>query len=158
MVKLSTVTEANALFASDSSKNAGLVCVFSGATGGIGEATIEKLAVMLPGATFYVLGRSAARFTTQRAKLESLNPSLKLVFLEAEVSLIADIDVASKRIIEAEQKVDYLFMSQGCFPVTVPQCMYYLLPPCHFLQLTEIQIPKKASTIASPFSTTPASA
>lgn len=122
MVKLSTITEANARFATNAVNNVGLVCVFAGATSGIGAATIERLAVMLPNATFYVLGRSASRFAGQRAMLESLNSSLKLVFLEAEVSLIADVDAASQKIITAEQRIDYLYMSQACFPINVPQC------------------------------------
>lgn len=123
MVKFSNVIQANESFARDHTDNTGVVCVFSGATGGIGEGTLERMAVILQGATFYVMGRSAARFAAQRAKLESLNPCIKLVFLEVQVSLIGDIDSASQKIIEAEQKVDYLCMSQACFPVNVPQCM-----------------------------------
>lgn len=123
MVQLSHVTQANESFARDQADNAGVVCVFSGATGGIGEGTLEKMVVMFQGATFYVLGRSAERFTTQRAKLESLNPSLKLVFLETQVSLIADIDAATQKILAVEKKVDYLYMSQACFPVNAPRCM-----------------------------------
>ncbi|KUJ21579.1 uncharacterized protein LY89DRAFT_681043 [Mollisia scopiformis] len=121
MLKFSAVTGANSRFASDNSQNTGLVCVFAGATGGIGAGTIERLVVMLQSATFYVLGRSASRFAAQRSKLESLNPSLKIVFLEAELSLIADIDAVSKKILDAEKRVDILYMSQACFPINVPQ-------------------------------------
>jgi len=96
MVKSLTITQANARFASDSAHNAGLVCIFAGATSGTGAGAIERMAIMLKAPTFYVLGRSVARFTSQRAKLENLNPSLKLVFLEAEVSLISGIDAVSK--------------------------------------------------------------
>jgi NAD(P)-dependent dehydrogenase (short-subunit alcohol dehydrogenase family) len=126
MVKLSTITEVNAGFARDHSKNEGLVCVFSGATGGIGAGTIEQMATILQGATFYVLGRSAVAFAIQRAKLESLNPTLKLVFLETQLSLIVDVDAACKKIAAAEQKVDCLYMSQACFPINVPQCKHLL--------------------------------
>lgn len=126
MVKFLTITEANARFASDSAHNVGLVCIFAGATSGTGAGAIERMAVMMQAPTFYVLGRSAARFASQRAKLESLNPSLKLVFLEVEVSLISDIDAVSKQITAAERKVDYLYMSQGCIPLNVPHCMYLL--------------------------------
>jgi NAD(P)-dependent dehydrogenase (short-subunit alcohol dehydrogenase family) len=122
MVKFTTITKSNARFANNNSQNAGLVCVFAGATSGIGAGTIERMAVMVQSATFYVLGRSITRFASQRAKLESLNSNLKLVFLEAEISLISDIDAASKKIVDVESKVDYLYMSQGCFPINVPQC------------------------------------
>jgi len=59
--------------------------------------------------TFYVLGRSEARFASQRAKLESLNPSCKLIFKQAEFSLLANIDAVCKQI--HEERVDILFMS-----------------------------------------------
>jgi NADP-dependent 3-hydroxy acid dehydrogenase YdfG len=126
MVKLSTITEANSSFARDHPKNGGLVCVFSGATGGIGAGTIEQMAKILQGATFYVLGRSAATFASQRAKLESLNPTLKLVFLETQLSLVSDVDAACKKISAVEQKVDCLYMSQASFPINVPRCKHLL--------------------------------
>lgn len=67
---------------------------------------------MLHAPTFYVLGRSAARFASQHAKLESLNPSCKVVFLEAEVSLLSNVDSVCNQITAAEQKVDYLYMTE----------------------------------------------
>jgi NAD(P)H-hydrate repair Nnr-like enzyme with NAD(P)H-hydrate dehydratase domain len=70
MVKFLTITQANERFASDSKHNTGLVCVFAGATSGTGAGTIERMATMMQAPTFYVLGRSAARFASQRAKLE----------------------------------------------------------------------------------------
>jgi NAD(P)-dependent dehydrogenase (short-subunit alcohol dehydrogenase family) len=123
MVKLSAITETNARFASGKSNNESLVCVFVGATSGTGSGTIEKLATMLEAPTFYVLGRSAARFAGQRAKLERLNSNLKLEFIETDVTLISGIDAACENIMAAEKRVDYLYMSQGCIPLSVPQCM-----------------------------------
>jgi len=100
------------------------VCVFAGATGGIGASTLEKMATMLHAPTFHVIGRSAERFAIQQAKLETLNPTCKVVFLEAEVSLISDVDAACKQITAAEKKVDYLFMSPGMLPFNGAQCMW----------------------------------
>ncbi|KAG0645095.1 Oxidoreductase andH [Hyphodiscus hymeniophilus] len=57
---------------------------------------------MVQYSTFYILGRS-------------------LVFLETEVSLIIFIDAACKNIVDVESKIDFLCMSQGCFPINVPQ-------------------------------------
>jgi NADP-dependent 3-hydroxy acid dehydrogenase YdfG len=124
MVKLSTITATNTRFASRKANTEGLVCVFAGATSGIGVGAIETLATMLESPTFYVLGRSAARFADQQRKLERLNPSLKLVFLETDVTLISSIDAACEKIVAAEKRVDYLYMSQGCIPLSVPQCMF----------------------------------
>ncbi|KAF4219099.1 hypothetical protein CNMCM8980_010048 [Aspergillus fumigatiaffinis] len=119
MVKATAIRECNARFASE--HHAGLVCVFAGATSGIGASTLERMAVMLHAPTFYVLGRSAARFASQHAKLESLNPSCKVVFLEAEVSLLSNVDSVCKQITAAEQKVDCLYMSPGLIPLNGPQ-------------------------------------
>lgn len=123
MVRLATIVESNRLFAKENAEHGErLVCVFAGATSNTGAATVEQLAPLLPASIFYILGRSASRFQIQRAKLESLNRRLKIVFLETDVSLISSIDAACERIAAAESKVDYLYMSQGCIPLTVPQC------------------------------------
>jgi hypothetical protein len=156
MVKFSTITQANARFAATNAENAGLVLVFSGATSGIGAGILENMATMFHSSTFYILGRSSTKFVPQRAKLERLNASLKLVFLEAEVSLIRDIDAASKKIKEAETKVDYLCMSQGCFPVHVPNCTLFLPLSFPLTNHSPKQIRKKASIFSFPSNTTPA--
>ena len=121
MVKATTVRQYNNF---DGEQDVGLVCVFAGATSGIGASTLEKMVQKLQKSTFYVLGRSAPRFANQRAKLESLSPSCKIVFIEAEVSLLSDVDAACKQITTAEQKVDYLYMSPGLIPLNGPQCTY----------------------------------
>jgi short-subunit dehydrogenase len=123
MVKFSTITQSNARFAANNAENTGLVLVFFGATSGIGSGILENIAVMIHSSTICILGRSTSKFEPQREKIEKLNPSLKLVFLKAEVSLIGDIDTVCKTIKEAETKVDYLCMSQGCFSNGVPNCM-----------------------------------
>ena len=119
MVKATTIRQYND---SDKGRNVGLVCVFAGATSGIGASTLEKMVQKLQESTFYVLGRSEPRFANQRVKLESLNPSCKLVFIQAEVSLLSDIDAACKQITFSEQKVDCLYMSPGLIPLNGPQC------------------------------------
>lgn len=120
MVKIATIERENSSFASE--EHAGYVCVFAGATSGIGASTIETLAVMLHEPTFYVLGRSAAQFEKHSARLQSLNSGMKVVFVEADVSLLAEVDEACKRISASEKKVDVLFMSQGYYPLNGAQC------------------------------------
>ena len=119
MVKTTVIRQCNARFTRDN--HLGFVCVFAGGTSGIGASTLEMMALMLHAPTFYVLGRSATRFESQRANLENLNPSCKIVFLEAEVSLLSDVDAVCKRIAAVEQKVDCLYMSPGLFPLNGPQ-------------------------------------
>ena len=103
-------------------QDVGLVCVFVGATSGIGASTLETTVQKLQKSTFYVLGRSASRFTNQRVKLQSLNPSCKIIFIQAEISLLSAVDGACKQIAASEQKVDYLYMSPGLIPLNGPQC------------------------------------
>lgn len=79
---------------------------------------------MLHKSTFYILGRSATRFSPQLSKLKSINPTCQFVFVEAEISLISEVDVACKRIAAAEQRVDYLYMSAGLLPLNGAECMF----------------------------------
>ena len=130
MVKFNTILQANAAFAKDNSQNTDLVCVFAGATSGSGAGTIERMAAMLQGSTFYVLGRSASRFAVQRKTLETLNSTLRIEFVETDVSLLSGIDLASERILAAEKKVDILYMSQGTYPLSAP---IRIAPSSHFL-------------------------
>ena len=122
MVSTSATLEHNARFASE--RHTGLVCVFTGGTSGIGAGTLEKMVQQLQSSTFYVLGRSAERFARHRTKLESLNPSNKIVFLHAEVSLVSNIDAVCKQIAAVEQKVDYVYMSAGLVPLNGAECTY----------------------------------
>ena len=103
-------------------QDVGLVCVFVGATSGIGAGTLETMVQKLQESTFYVLGRSASRFAKQRARLESLSPSCKIVFIQAEVSLLSAVDAACEQIATSEERVDYLYMSPGLIPLNGPQC------------------------------------
>ena len=129
MVNITSIRQRNRQFATE--RHEGPVCVFVGATSGIGAGTLERMVQMLHTPTIYVIGRSRSRSADQLRKLEALNPKCKLVFLEVEVSLLSDVDLACKRITAVEQKVDYLFMSQGFFPLIGPQCMCSLLHLFH---------------------------
>ncbi|KAM0802944.1 hypothetical protein BDR22DRAFT_929586 [Usnea florida] len=119
MVKAAAVRQ---YIAFNKEQDVGLVCVFVGATSGIGANTLKTMVHKLQKSTFYVLGRSASRFANQCAKLNSLNPSCKIVFIQAEVSLLSAVDAACKQITASEQKLDYLYMSPGLIPLNGPQC------------------------------------
>ncbi|KAI0403325.1 hypothetical protein F4802DRAFT_571724 [Xylaria palmicola] len=110
------VRASNAQFAS--SGRTGAVCVFAGATSGIGARTLERMLSMFEEATFYITGRSPERFAEQLKVLEARkNPKCTIVFIETDVSLISGIDKASEVILAAESHVDYLCMSMGGVPV-----------------------------------------
>jgi NADP-dependent 3-hydroxy acid dehydrogenase YdfG len=123
MVKLTTVQQHNAHFAKE--QHEGVVSVFAGATRGIGTSTLERMATMLHKSTFYILGRSAKRFQSQLEKLKNSNSSCNFVFIEADVSLLSNVDAACKPITSCEKKVDYLYMSAGLVPLNGPECTEY---------------------------------
>ncbi|KAF2110961.1 hypothetical protein BDV96DRAFT_650565 [Lophiotrema nucula] len=118
MVALSTVVDFNASFAEED--HAGSVCVFAGATAGIGLATLKRMATMLHSSSFYILGRSLPKFQHHIDDLKSVGPSNRYIFIEAQVSLISSIDAACTRIAAVESKVDYLLMSPGGVPWSGP--------------------------------------
>ena len=120
MVKLATVKASNDCFAGE--QHEGRVCVFAGATSGIGFSTLQKLVTMLRASIFYVLGRSEEEFLDQLKKLRALSPTSKVVFVNTQVSLISHIDAACKQIVAAESKVDYLCMSPGGMPFQGAVC------------------------------------
>lgn len=125
MVQISMTRERNALFAKEN--HTGAICVFVGATAGIGYATLERMVQMFEDSTFYVLGRSAAKFESQQPALQRLAPSKKIVFVQSEVSLISGVDDACKQIASKEKKVDYLYMSAGKVPFEGASCMLSII-------------------------------
>jgi hypothetical protein len=53
MVDITAVRQSNARYAS--AEHSGLVCVFAGATSGIGHATLQVMATLPKNSTFYLL-------------------------------------------------------------------------------------------------------
>ncbi|KAK4500554.1 hypothetical protein PRZ48_008743 [Zasmidium cellare] len=115
MVALAAVRAQNASFAAQ--KHANDVCVFVGATNGIGESTLKAMLTLLATPTVYVVGRSASRWQTQHEQLRQLNTQAKFNFVEAEISTIRGVDEACKQIKTTANKIDYLCMSAGYFPI-----------------------------------------
>lgn len=122
MVDITVVRQSNAQYTSP--KRSGLVCVFAGATGGIGHATLQVMSILLRNSTFYLLGRSRSSHERKLNYLKNTAPSCKLIFIETQVALISEIDDACKQIVAAEEKVDYLCMSPGGIPFQGAVCKY----------------------------------
>jgi NAD(P)-dependent dehydrogenase (short-subunit alcohol dehydrogenase family) len=121
MVRTGTVQTANRALASADDAS-GLVCVFVGATSGIGLSTVTALLSITRHSTFYIVGRSEKGFAPQMRCWGAMNKSCRLVFLEAQVSLLSEVDVACAKVTEAEERVDVLYMSPGYLPVGPRQC------------------------------------
>lgn len=114
MVDTTEVRESNAAFAKE--QHSRLVCVFAGATAGIGRATLERLATMIYVSTFYILGRNREHHAAWLGQLRATSPTNKSVYVDAQISLISNIDTACNQILAAETKVDILCMSPGGMP------------------------------------------
>ncbi|KAF2143543.1 uncharacterized protein K452DRAFT_357212 [Aplosporella prunicola CBS 121167] len=100
---------------------AGLVGVFVGATRGIGLKTLSELVKGLEAPRFYVVGRSRAKFAAELEKLQTLNPGATVRFIEAQVSLLRDVDAVCEEVKKEEGHLDLLVMSQGALPTGVPK-------------------------------------
>ncbi|KAM7215917.1 hypothetical protein V8F06_008675 [Rhypophila decipiens] len=114
MTKTDVITSSNERFARE--RHEGLVCVFMGGTSGIGLATLRRLLTMVQSSTFYVLGRNPARYANDIDQLRKLAPTCRIIFIEAEASLISSVDAACDQIKSAEKKVDLVCMSPGGMP------------------------------------------
>jgi NAD(P)-dependent dehydrogenase (short-subunit alcohol dehydrogenase family) len=91
------------------------VAVFVGGTSGIGKITIQALVSTGASTRIYLVGRksSAERMHTFIEELHAINSKAEVVWVEAEVSLLAE----SKRVCEfiksKESRVDLLFLTAG---------------------------------------------
>lgn len=99
-----------------------MVAVFVGETGGIGAAAPEAFVINAASTSVYVIARSEAHFSQQRLRLEHLNPNARIVFIQAEVTLLHDVDAACREIGRCETMVDVLYMSAGLLAFGGPDC------------------------------------
>ena len=119
MVGATAITKSD--IAHEQEKHSGLMSVFTGATAGIGRATLERLDTMLHSSTFYILGRSKQRHAPWLEHLIVTSSNSKFIYIEAQVSLISDIDTACNKTLSTERNVDILCMSPGGVPVAGPK-------------------------------------
>lgn len=87
--------------------------LFVGATSGIGLGAVEALLAHNKGSTVFVVGRSESRFAATLARLRDLDPSAGLTFLEAQVSLLHDVDRVCAIVAEQIDTLEILWLSQG---------------------------------------------
>jgi NAD(P)-dependent dehydrogenase (short-subunit alcohol dehydrogenase family) len=113
MVVISQIRLSNAQF----STSARLVAVFAGGTSGIGNITLGELARLRISMRAYVVGRKAseARFKTFVDELD-LAPNVEFVWVEGEISLLAEVKRVCEYIRSVEDHVDLLFMTTGYAP------------------------------------------
>ncbi|KAL8656878.1 MAG: hypothetical protein Q9226_002488 [Calogaya cf. arnoldii] len=92
--------------------------VFTGATQGIGLATLRQLALHTVTPTCYIVGRSEANTKEIIDELKGINGKGTYIFVKGEVALLESVDEVCKQIKEmvggnGNKGIDMLFMSQG---------------------------------------------
>ncbi|RMZ08623.1 hypothetical protein D0862_03892 [Hortaea werneckii] len=112
MVAISEVKSANATL--DKSPQE-LTAVFTGATNGIGLATLRAFAKHISSPRAIIIGRSQTKFANELDNLRTINPKGTYTFLETDISLIQNIDQICQTIQTHLNgtKIDLLLMSQG---------------------------------------------
>lgn len=127
MVRLETIRESNA----KAKQLKGIVAVFVGGTGGIGENTARELFTRTTAPKAYIIGRSSssALFPTETLltvrhrdetkgntivnQLKELNPDGEAYFLQKDISLLRNVDELCEEILKREPKINCLFLTAG---------------------------------------------
>lgn len=118
MVAYKNIQASNALI---NDANAPRVAVFVGGTSGIGKLALRALVATGTSVRIYLVGRpsSEERSRTFIQELQSLDPSAKVIWVEAEVSLLAEGKKACEVIKAKESRIDLLFLTTGYSPFGV---------------------------------------
>jgi NADP-dependent 3-hydroxy acid dehydrogenase YdfG len=129
MVRLSDIRKSNADYAAQGHHS--LVCVFAGATAGIGTATLRELVGLVHSSTFYILGRDPHRYQHKLDELKQINPTNTIIFVDAQISLISSVDKACALIRSSADRVDMICVSPGGMPFRGAVCAYPTPTPLH---------------------------
>ena len=87
--------------------------VFVGATSGIGLAAVEALLKSSKGSTVFIVGRSKLKFAETRSRLQQIDSKAKITFLEAQISLLSEVERVCATISRQVTSLDSLWLSQG---------------------------------------------
>ncbi|KAL1600478.1 hypothetical protein SLS60_006864 [Paraconiothyrium brasiliense] len=103
--------------------NAPRVAVFVGGTSGIGKLTVRALVTTGTSLRIYLIGRpsSEARTRIFIQELQNVNANAEVLWVEAEVSLLAEAKKACELIKSKESHIDLLFLTTGYAPFGVRQ-------------------------------------
>ncbi|CAI6093751.1 unnamed protein product [Clonostachys chloroleuca] len=116
MPSLKEIRAANALI---NDATAPRVSVWVGGTSGVGKLTIKALVETGASVKIYVVGRKSSeeRTKTFTQELNAINPKAEFIWVEGEVSLLAETKRVCEIIKEKESYIDLLFLSTGYAPL-----------------------------------------
>ncbi|KAI9806453.1 MAG: hypothetical protein M1833_003640 [Piccolia ochrophora] len=111
MVSLDDVQSSNSRIAS--TLPPGLVAVFVGGTGGIGEFTLKQFAKHVRQPRVYFVGRTQKAGERVAAECKALNVEGEFIFVKADTSLLRTVDDVCRDIKRKEKAVNLLFLTTG---------------------------------------------
>ncbi|KAK5166609.1 uncharacterized protein LTR77_008152 [Saxophila tyrrhenica] len=109
MVGIKTVRESN----SKGKQLEGLVAVFVGGTGGIGESTAKEFFLRTTKPRAYIVGRSAERGNKIVRQLNQSNPGGAAFFIQKDVSVLRNVDELCVELKQRERKINSLVLTAG---------------------------------------------
>ena len=110
MVSISEVKSSNTRISKDTAPH---TAVFTGGTDGIGKATLTRLVSTKLPIRVYVIGRNGEKHKQFLSELRNLNEKADIVWLEGQISLLAETKRLCDIIKARETSIDVLFMSAG---------------------------------------------
>jgi NAD(P)-dependent dehydrogenase (short-subunit alcohol dehydrogenase family) len=114
MTSIKTVRASNAAIDLDKLPR---VAVFVGATSGIGKATLSLLLSKQTSIKVYIVGRNQSKNAELLDAFRQSNSKAEIVWIEAQVSLMAEVKRATDEIKRKEKSIDLLVQSAGIFPL-----------------------------------------
>ncbi|AEO58291.1 hypothetical protein MYCTH_2305531 [Thermothelomyces thermophilus ATCC 42464] len=105
----------------------GVVAVFVGGTSGIGEATMKQLAKYAVQPRIYFIGRSERAAARIMDELVAINPAGEYHFLQADLSLLQNVDQVCCEIKSRESLINLIFLTSGTLVTGKETCerLYY---------------------------------
>lgn len=118
MVSLTEIRSSNARIVKIKGPQSQLpdVAVFVGGTAGIGKATLTALVNCKTSVRIYIIGRNGVANAAFLDQLRQWNPLAEIVWLEGQVTLLAEVKRVCERIKGREEHIGLLFMSAGYMP------------------------------------------
>lgn len=110
MVALSEVKASNARISQDIAPR---TAVITGGTDGIGKATLTRLVSTKLPIRIYVIGRNGDKHKPFLDQLRRSNDKADIIWIEAQISLLAEVKRVCGLIKEREKSIDLLYMSVG---------------------------------------------
>jgi len=115
MVNISLIRKSNSQIDKSSAPR---IAVFVGGTSGIGKITLNEIAGLGVDFKAYVVGRKASEesFRSFAEELHQSQPNADIIWVEGEVSLLAEVKRVCDRVKALESRIDLLFMTTGYAP------------------------------------------